>query len=107
MPEVIRDLDRIASEAGKNPADVGYTLAVVTRSGLAWTKSYGFADAGRQRPASADTEYEIGTGAFTAVMLLQLMRDGSAHLSDPGHKTDSMERRYNIGTLTTSALQRR
>lgn len=86
MPEVIRDLDRIAAEAVKNPADVGYTLAVVTRNGLAWTKSYGFADAGRQRPASADTEYEIGTGAFTAVMLLQLMRDGKAHLSDPAEK---------------------
>ena len=52
MPEVMRNLDRIASEAVKNPADAGYTLAVVTRSGLAWTKSYGFADVGRQRAAS-------------------------------------------------------
>jgi hypothetical protein len=44
MAEVIRDLDRTAA-AGKDSADVGYTLGVVTRNGLAWTESYGFADA--------------------------------------------------------------
>src|SRR5215471_2176357 len=86
MPEVIRDLDRTASDAVKNPNDIGYTLGVVTRNGLAWTKSYGFADSGRTRPAGADTEYTIGTGAFSAVMLLQLVRDGKVHLSDAAEK---------------------
>jgi CubicO group peptidase (beta-lactamase class C family)/pimeloyl-ACP methyl ester carboxylesterase len=61
-------------------------LGVVTRNGLEWTKSYGFADSGRTRPAAADTEYAIGTGAFTAIMLLQLVRDGKAHLSDAAEK---------------------
>jgi CubicO group peptidase (beta-lactamase class C family)/pimeloyl-ACP methyl ester carboxylesterase len=78
MPEVIRDVDRTASEAVKNPADIGYTLGVVTRNGLAWTKSYG--------QANADTEYRISTGALSAIMLLQLIRDGKAHLSDPAVK---------------------
>jgi CubicO group peptidase (beta-lactamase class C family)/pimeloyl-ACP methyl ester carboxylesterase len=86
MPEVIRDLDSAASEAVKNPNDIGYTLGVVTRNGLAWTKSYGFADSGRTQPARAETEYRIGTAAFTAIMLLQLVRDGKAHLSDPAEK---------------------
>jgi CubicO group peptidase (beta-lactamase class C family)/pimeloyl-ACP methyl ester carboxylesterase len=86
MQEVIRDLDRAASEAVKNPNDIGYTLGVVTRNGLAWSKSYGFADSGRTRPAGADTEYAIGTSAFTAIMLLQLARDGKAHLSDAAEK---------------------
>src|SRR6185437_5304921 len=86
MTDVMRDLGRTASDAVKNAADTGYTLAVVTRNGLAWTKSYGFADAGRQTPATADTEYQTGTGAFTAVMLLQLMRDGKVHLSDPAER---------------------
>jgi CubicO group peptidase (beta-lactamase class C family)/pimeloyl-ACP methyl ester carboxylesterase len=86
MQEVIRDLDRTASEAVRNPNDTGYTLGVVTRNGLAWTRSYGFADSGRHKPASDDTEYAIGTGAFTAIMLLQLVRDGKAHLSDPAEK---------------------
>src|SRR5215471_8300671 len=78
MPEVIRDLDRTASDAVKNPADIGYTLGVVTRNGLAWTKSYG--------QATTDTEYRIGTGALSAIMMLQLMRDGKVHLSDPAAK---------------------
>jgi CubicO group peptidase (beta-lactamase class C family)/pimeloyl-ACP methyl ester carboxylesterase len=86
MQEVIRDLDGAASEAVKNPNDIGYTLGIVTRNGLAWSKSYGFADSGRTRPAGADTEYAIGTGAFTAVMLLQLARDGKVHLSDAAEK---------------------
>src|SRR5512142_470231 len=83
MEEVIRSLDRTASEAVKNPKDIGYTLGVVMRNGLAWTKSYGFADSARSRPAGAGTEYAIGTGAFTAIMLLQLVRDGKVHFSDP------------------------
>src|SRR5215475_4435664 len=86
MQEVIRDLDHTASEAVRNPNDIGYTLGVVTRNGLAWTKSYGFADSGRRKPANDDTEYAIGTGALTAIMLLQLVRDGKAHLSDPAEK---------------------
>jgi hypothetical protein len=86
MQDVIRDLDREASDAVKNPNDIGYTLGVVTRNGLAWTKSYGFLDNGRARPAGADTEYAIGTGAFSAIMLLQLVRDGKAHLSDAAEK---------------------
>src|SRR5690349_10903000 len=78
MADVIRDLDRTATEAVKNPNDIGYTLGIVTRNGLAWTKSYG--------SAGADTEYRIGTGALSAIMLLQLMREGKAHLSDPAQK---------------------
>src|SRR5262249_26530642 len=86
MQEVIRDLDRAASEAVKNPNDIGYTLGIVTRNGLAWSKSYCFADMARTKPAGADAEYAIGTGAFIAIMLLQLARDGKAHLSDAAEK---------------------
>jgi hypothetical protein len=83
MQLVIRDLDRTASEAVTHPNDIGYTLGVVTRKGLAWTNSYGHTDSGHQARASSDTTYGIGTEAFTAVMLLQLVRAGKVHLSDP------------------------
>jgi len=59
MQEVIRDLDRTASEAVRSPNDIGYTLGVVTQNGLAWTKSYGFADSGRRRPHRGRHEYGI------------------------------------------------
>jgi uncharacterized protein len=86
MPLIIRDFDRTAEQAARNPNDVGYTLGVVNRDGLAWTKSYGFADAARSAPATSDTSYAIGYGAFSAVMLLQLRRDGVVHFSDPVEK---------------------
>lgn len=86
MPLVIRDLDQIATQAARNPNDTGYTLGVVTRDGLAWTKSYGYADSGRRTPATADTTYGIGSGAFTAIMLLQLTHEGKVHFSDPAEK---------------------
>uniref|UniRef100_Q01RP8 Beta-lactamase n=1 Tax=Solibacter usitatus (strain Ellin6076) TaxID=234267 RepID=Q01RP8_SOLUE len=83
MQLVIRDLDRIATEAARNPTDIGYTLGVVNQDRLAWTKSYGYAAATRQQLATADTVYGIGSAAFTAIMLLQLTRAGTVHLSDP------------------------
>jgi CubicO group peptidase (beta-lactamase class C family)/alpha-beta hydrolase superfamily lysophospholipase len=86
MSLVIRDIDRTAEQAARNPNDVGYTLGVVTREGLAWTKSYGFADSARSARATSDTAYAIGSGAFTAIMLLQLRRDGAVHFSDPVEK---------------------
>lgn len=83
LSDVIRDFDQTAAQAIKNPADTGYTLGVVTVDGLAWTRSVGYADGARQTPASAETVYRIGSGAFSSVMLLQLVRDGTVHLSDP------------------------
>ena len=83
MSQVMRDLDQIATQAAQNPNDTGYTLGVVTRDGLAWTKSYGYADSGRRAPATSDTAYGIGCGAFTAIMLLQLTHEGRVHFSDP------------------------
>jgi CubicO group peptidase (beta-lactamase class C family)/pimeloyl-ACP methyl ester carboxylesterase len=86
MSLVIRDLDRIATEAAANPKDIGYTLGVVNRGGLAWTKSYGYTSSARNTPATADATYGIGAGAFTAIMLLQLVHAGTVHFSDPVEK---------------------
>lgn len=66
----------------------GITVGVVYRSRLIWTKSYGYADVERRVRASSDTVYRIGsiTKMFTALMLLQLVKEGKAHLSDPVEK---------------------
>src|SRR5262249_23635607 len=81
--DVIREFDQTATASLRNPSDIGYTLGVVTADGLSWTKSYGFADVAKQTPATADTTYGVGCGALTTIMLLQLLRDGTVHLSDP------------------------
>ena len=81
LQQVIQALDRTATASLKN-GSLSFALAVVTRDGLAWTKSYGYEDAEDRTPASAETPYRVGVAAFTGVMLLQLIHDGKVHLSD-------------------------
>jgi D-alanyl-D-alanine carboxypeptidase len=61
------------------------TIGVVTADGLAWTKSYGFADMGTRRLADRRSVYRIGsvTKMFTGLMLQQLVTQGKIRLSDP------------------------
>ena len=72
-----------AEQAKDNVASV--TVGVVHGAQLIWTRSYGDADAERKIPATKDTVYRIGsiTKQFTALMLLQLVQDGTVSLSDP------------------------
>ena len=81
MDQVIQAFDHTATAAVKN-GGVNFGLAVVTRDGPAWTRSYGYEDAGNRTAANADTSYRVGQAAFTGIMLLQLIRDGKVHLSD-------------------------
>ena len=61
------------------------TIGVVTAQGLAWTKTYGFADMSSRKLADRQSVYRIGsiTKMFTAVMLQQLVAQGKIRLSDP------------------------
>lgn len=63
----------------------GVTIGVVRDGKLVSTRSFGLADATSATPASADTVYRVGsvTKAFTALMLLQLVENGTVRLSDP------------------------
>lgn len=82
LQQVMKEIDATAEQTVKNPGSISFAVAAVTRDGVAWTKSYGFADAGKRLPATQDTPYRIGSAAFTGLMLLQLMHDGRVHLSD-------------------------
>jgi CubicO group peptidase (beta-lactamase class C family) len=61
------------------------TVGVIHGADLVWTRSYGYADMSRRRPAERGTVYRIGsiTKPFTAVMLLRLVDDGTVRMSDP------------------------
>jgi CubicO group peptidase (beta-lactamase class C family) len=90
-PELRNLIERVdakaAAEWSKDRVG-GLTVGIVTANGLAWTKSYGWADAEKKVPAASETVYRIGsiTKQFTALLLLQLARDGKVHLSDPVEK---------------------
>ena len=64
------------------------TIGVVSGADLVWTRSYGMADMERKIPASRSSVYRIGSinKQVTALMLLQLVQDGRARLSDPVEK---------------------
>ena len=81
LQQVIKALDQTATASVKNGA-LSLGLAVATRDGPAWTRSYGYENAGSHTLATADTSYRVGVAAFTGIMLLQLVHDGKVHLSD-------------------------
>jgi CubicO group peptidase (beta-lactamase class C family) len=88
LQPVIAALDKAATEMAHDPKAASFTIGLVQKSGLVWTKSYGYADIENKKPANADSVYRIGsiTKQFTALMLLQLVHEGKVHLSDPVEK---------------------
>lgn len=81
LQQVVKQIDQTAAAALKNGSH-SFGLAVVTRDGPAWTKSYGYEDAANRVSSGDATHYRVGAAAFTGIMLLQLIRDGKVHLSD-------------------------
>jgi CubicO group peptidase (beta-lactamase class C family) len=85
---LIERLDAQASQEFAKDSFASITLGVVSGDGLAWSKSYGWADIEEKSPATKSTVYRIGsiTKEFTALMLLQLVEQGKVHFSDPVEK---------------------
>lgn len=90
-PELRPALERIeemtALELAKE--NVGsVTVGIVLGADLVWTRSFGYADMEDKIMATRSTVYRIGsiTKQFTALMLLQLVHEGKAHLADPVEK---------------------
>src|SRR5690349_20195513 len=81
LQPVIEQLDKTASELAKDPNAASFTIGLVQKNGLVWSKSYGYADIAAKKPANEDTVYRIGsiTKQFTALMLLQLVHEGKVH----------------------------
>ena len=84
-PEALRLVDSIAIAEFQKDSLGSITIGVVSGASLVWTKSYGFVDKARTRPASSATVYRVAsiTKQATALMLLQLVERGRVHLSDP------------------------
>ena len=78
-------IDSMAGVEFANDSLASLTIGVVTRQGLVWTKTYGFAEMGTKRLANRQSVYRIGsiTKMFTAVMLHQVVAAGKIRLTDP------------------------
>jgi CubicO group peptidase (beta-lactamase class C family) len=81
----LRAVDSMAGAEFARDSIASLTIGIVTAQGLAWSKSYGFADMATHRLADRQSVYRIGsiTKMFTALMLQQLMAAGKIRLSDP------------------------
>src|SRR5918994_1271186 len=63
----------------------GLSIGIVYDQDLIWAKGYGFADLGRQVPATPATSYRIASISklFTATAIMQLRDAGKLRLDDP------------------------
>ena len=55
LQPVIDQLDKTATELVKDPNAASFTIGLVQKSGLVWTKSYGYADIANKKQANADS----------------------------------------------------
>jgi CubicO group peptidase (beta-lactamase class C family) len=84
-PATQQRLDALAASEYARDSIGSLTIGVVTAQGLAWTKTYGFAEMSGRKLANQQSVYRIGsiTKMFTAVMLQQLVAQGKVQLTDP------------------------
>jgi CubicO group peptidase (beta-lactamase class C family)/D-alanyl-D-alanine dipeptidase len=61
------------------------SVALVDDQKVVWARGYGFADAARKRPATADTVYRVGSVSklFTDIAVMQLVEQGKLDLDAP------------------------
>lgn len=66
----------------------GVSVAIVKRDGPEWVAGLGLADVASKTPATADTQFRIGSTskAFASLSILKLANEGKLSLTDPVHK---------------------
>ena len=81
----LQQVDSIAEAEFRRDSLGSITIGVVSGRDLVWSKSYGYLDRARRRPATPAAVYSIAsvTKQVTAIMLLQLAESRVVRLSDP------------------------
>ena len=69
-------------EAKQLPA---FSISIVDRDRVVWADGFGYLDAAKKKPASADTIYRVGSVSklFTDIAVLQLVAEGKLDLDAP------------------------
>lgn len=85
MSERERELGALLRAAQAERRMPSVTAAVVRGNELVWTDEVGLADVASGAPATADTQYRVGsiTKTFTAAAVFQLRDEGRLDLDDP------------------------
>jgi D-alanyl-D-alanine carboxypeptidase len=83
--QVAAAVEPIAERAIREQGVAGLSVGVAHRGEVLHAQGFGLADLAHQRPATGDTQYDVGSIAktFTALALLQLVEEGRLSLDDP------------------------
>jgi CubicO group peptidase (beta-lactamase class C family) len=84
----IAELQTQLEQILKNKHVPGMSVAIVKRDGPEWVTGLGLADVANKTPATADTQFRIGSTskAFASLSILKLASEGKLSLTDSVHK---------------------
>jgi serine beta-lactamase-like protein LACTB len=82
---VVAPLDRFISREVADKRLPALSVALVDDQKIVWARGYGFADAAKKKPATADTVYRVGSVSklFTDIAVMQLVEQGKLDLDAP------------------------
>lgn len=83
-PQVAKHIDADVQAIMQRTGTPGVTILVAEHGHVVYRHAYGWRDREHHKPATLQTEYEIGsiTKQFTAAAILQLQEAGKLHLDD-------------------------
>jgi serine beta-lactamase-like protein LACTB len=78
-------LDRFIAREVADKRLPALSIALVDDQKIVWARGYGFADADKKKPATADTVYRVGSVSklFTDIAVMQLVEQGKLDLDAP------------------------
>ncbi|WP_020475192.1 serine hydrolase [Zavarzinella formosa] len=83
--DVIRSLEPFIIAEMKAKDAPGLSIAIVDGDRIVWARGFGESSLEKKKPATAETQYPLGSVSklFTALLALQLARDGKLDLDAP------------------------
>ena len=84
----VAELDKLIAEQVADKRLPALSIALVDDQQIVWAKGYGFQDAAKRVPATAETVYRVGSVSklFTDVAVMQLVEQGKLDLDAPVSK---------------------
>jgi CubicO group peptidase (beta-lactamase class C family)/D-alanyl-D-alanine dipeptidase len=81
----VQALDQLIAREVADKHLPALSIALVDDQKIVWARGYGFADAARKKPATADTVYRVGSVSklFTDIAVMQLVEQGKLDLDAP------------------------
>ena len=86
--EVLKELNSAIRREVEQKELPSFSISLVDKNRVVWAKGFGFQDADKKIPATAQTVYRVGSVSklFTDIAVMQLVESGKLDLNDPIQK---------------------